>query len=69
MPIITGVMFDIRKLRKSSPNGIVFFGNYKTKSATTSKEKNNCFEILMRDQRNMVELPGNFKGPFEHGDD
>lgn len=39
------------------------------KSATKSEEKNSWIEILMRDQRNMVELTGNVKGPFDYGDD
>lgn len=52
-------MFNTRKLRKSPPNDLLFIGNYKMKSATKSKEKNSWVKILMRDQRNMVELPGN----------
>lgn len=52
-------MFDTRKLRKSPPNDLLFIGTYETKSATKSKEKNSWVKILMRDQRNMVELPGN----------
>lgn len=42
----------------------IFTGNYNINCPTKSEEENSLLETLMREQRNMVEMPSKFQGPL-----